>query len=109
MDATFGAYQLPDFQGEITCTEVALTIQETQLGRGGCYFVKLENPDADEEGASNSLDILWGNKSVQRHRLVSGQSTEWFPVSSLDQLWGRVKGSKVSSPGTVRLIVSYLR
>ncbi len=60
--------------------------------------VSIENPFINEQNEVNKFDVLFGDSSRQRRRLSPGQSTDWIPVVSLDQVFVRIAPGTADNP-----------
>lgn len=67
-------------------------------GNKPILYVSLENPFVNEQNEVNKFDLLFGDSSRQRRRLSPGQSTEWIPVVSLDQVFVKIAPGTADNP-----------
>src|SRR5205085_3525622 len=75
-------YRLIYFTGECDVTEQATPLGEEE----NCLQLSIENPKVNEDNTDNLIEVLYGDRTRQRRRLLPGYSTDWIPVSEARQL-----------------------
>lgn len=87
-EATKYAAQLT---GEFYQNEVVVTEKPRQLPDDQAVFVKLGNPQILDDNSENIVEVFYGDRDRQRHRLQPGTDTELLPIRNLRDIFIKTK------------------
>jgi hypothetical protein len=60
-----------------------------RLGECKCLFVKIQNRFTNADGTPNGKSIFYGDSTQQTFEIVSGQFSDWIPVTDVNDLYVR--------------------
>jgi hypothetical protein len=87
--------------------KVEATLEAQPIGYGRFAFVKLQPRLTNSSGQPNqAANVLYGDATDQTFELVSGQFSEWLPVSDLRDIYVRVLPGGIDNTCTVAWVGS---
>lgn len=93
--AAFAA--MVDAGAELVFGEVEInSARAVPIGDGACHWVVIQNPLANEDNTSNTIEIIYGDSAHQRQRILPGNDSQPLPFKSLARCF--VKSAKTPPP-----------
>lgn len=91
-------YDPINYRAEIEHGELDATTEAAELGLGQFHYVNIQNPLFTFAAVANATNIFVGTGSRQRWILRPGESTDWWPIESLKDIFVRTAAGAVTVP-----------